>query len=660
MCGIVGFALKQGQPEEYPKRLVEMLKMVRHRGPDEMGYFFDNQIGLGSARLSIIDLKEGTQPISDSGENVHIVFNGEIFNYIELREELQALGGIFKTNSDTEVILQGYLHWGEKVCHRLNGQFAFCIYDRLKNILFLGRDNFGERPLFYTLGKQGFHFSSEVKGLFASPDVKRAIDSVGLNQVCHLWTTLPGMSVFDGVKQLRPGHAAIYDIAAMNWKEWAFFEPNFSEEPLSGSIEENIELTRSILEESVRLRLRSDVEVGTYLSGGLDSAIITYLATQLLGKKVHTFSVTFADHEFDESGFQNEVIQALGTTHHRVTIRNEDITQNFPELVWHAETPQFRTAAVPMFLLSRLVRESKIPVVLTGEGADEFFLGYNIFKETLLRKQFKQGNYDTASLLKLFPYLKHYSEENIGALVKFYSTFTDEETGGLFSHEPRFSNGLFSSRILREKKGDPKEDLSNMLYPMKNFKKLDSIQKGQILEINTLMAGYLLSSQGDRAGLAHSIEGRSPFLDKNVFELSCRLPRNQKLSEGQNEKYILKRAFSKVLPSAIINRQKQPYRAPDLLPFIQNTPSDYIFDLLKSVHIQQMDLFDRNFCERFIRKIYKAGSTKYSQRESQTFLTLYSTLIICDKFITNFRVPEIDIEPLIRKKIDGRGWRANR
>jgi len=657
MCGIVGFAIREGEPEDFPENLCKMLSALKHRGPDEMGYYFDTHVGLGSARLSIIDLKTGTQPITDYSNQYIIIFNGEIFNYIELRKELEQKGEKFKTNTDTEVILIGYKIWGNKVCEKLNGQFAFCIYNKKHKKLFLGRDRYGERPLFYSINSKGIYFASEIKSLFTQSNIMRKFDNQGLGQAGQLWTVVPGKTVFENIKQIKHGHWVEYDIDNKVLNEHCYYKLS-KQDNNDLSLEQNIEKLKSLLDYAVDIRLRSDVEVGTYLSGGIDSAIITHLVKTKLNKNVHSFSIRFEDKEFDEGIYQDDALERFETQHHSTLISNSDISNYFEDVVFFSETIQFRTAAVPMFLLSKMVNEIGLKVVLTGEGSDEWFLGYNIYKEIKLREKLSQDATKKSELKNLFPYISYYSDDNLDALLRFYNSFREEKTKGLFSHEPRFSNGIFARKMLLNKQIEPLEDLSLYLSGYADISAMDSIDKAQLLEVDTLLTGYLLSTQGDRMASAHSVEGRSAFLDHQLVQFAKSIPRNQLLHNNGTEKFILKEAYKSVLPESIIKRPKQPYRAPDLVPFIQNLPKNDLLERLNSVSIDKLELLDINFCNKFFNKIFMNKSEQYSQRESQAFLFLYSIIILAEKFIYN-PIQTSNIDSLIKLRIDGRTWQYN-
>src|SRR5438093_138237 len=380
MCGLAGVARQR--PRGVSAELLErMAAAIRHRGPDGFGLHADDRIGLAHVRLSVIDVAGGAQPMTNEDGDVRVVYNGEIYNYLELRHELEVRGHVFRTRSDTEVLVHGYEQWGEELLERLNGQFAFALHDRRTASLFLARDRFGILPLYYAERGGDLYFASEIKALLASGEVERALDPAGLDEVFTFWAARPPRTPFRGIRALEPGCWA-------RWREGTLSIRRYYALDYSGAAAEPadaLEALDELLHSGVRLRMRADVPVGGYLSGGLDSSIVCALAAQASPYDLRTFSVTFDDPQLDESVFQQAVAGQLRSRHVVQRIGAGDIARVFPDVVRHAETPLLRTAPAPLYLLSRLTREQGIKVVLTGEGSDEVFLGYDLFKETLVR-----------------------------------------------------------------------------------------------------------------------------------------------------------------------------------------------------------------------------------------------------------------------------------
>src|SRR5262245_16889849 len=422
MCGIAGTVQLNGSSSN-PELLQEMIATIRYRGPDDVGIYRNGLVGLAHARLSIIDVVGGHQPMSIAEDSLWITFNGEIFNYIELREELIKKGHRFASNSDTEVLLHLYQEEGEHCVERLNGQWAFAIWDVHKRKLFLSRDRFGVRPLYYTQTRDSYLFASEIKALLACPEVESTIDLTALDQIFTFWVTLPPRTAFQGIKQLPPGHSMVVQDGRITTS--AYWKLDLAPQLATGKATEGrlAEELLGLLQDATHIRLRSDVPVGTYLSGGMDSTVITALARKSVGDKLRSFSVGFEDREFDESSYQREASSFLGTSHSDIRCRHQDIARVFPYVIWHTEQPVLRTAPAPLYLLSKLVHENGFKVVLSGEGADEILGGYDIFKETKIRQFWGcrvESSWRPLLLKRLYPYMDHIQCQSLDYLRHFF------------------------------------------------------------------------------------------------------------------------------------------------------------------------------------------------------------------------------------------------
>lgn len=641
-------------PQSYPEFIKSMLAPLRHRGPDEVGYFIDDGAALGNTRLSIIDVASGHQPMGTEDDRYWLTFNGEIFNYLELRQELEGRCTRFRTQSDTEVLLRALVTWGEDALPKLEGQFAFLFLDRRERRLLFARDRFGERPLFYTASRGGFAFASEIKALFGLPWVPRRLSASGVAQAAQFWVTLPGETCFEGVSALRPGHVGVVADGRMTVRQ-------YSRPPLgiirAMTRQDAQELAVATLKESTRLRLRSDVPVGVYVSGGLDSTITTALALEVGIGRPTSFSVSFTDPAFDEQDHQALVARHFGIDNVSVRVAEEDIGTHFPMAVWHAETVLVRTAPVPMLLLARAVRERGIKVVLTGEGADETFLGYEIFRETLFRREFASLDEPTRleRLRQLYPYLDAYCGDDARMLLAFYAANLGERVPGLFSHEPRFAGGAYFARLLNEPvpAAAHNQRLADMMaatHP--GFTDLSPLAKAQALEYDTLLSGYLLSSQGDRMASAHGVEGRYPFLDTRVVAAGLSMPEPYRLRDGVHEKQILVEAFASRLPPGISSRRKQPYRAPGVRSFRGARAAERVASLLHPNRVRDIGLFHEERLTQFVARVGQAGVT-LSPRDEMTFVALLSTAELHEAFVKELPRPEFP-EHLVTVAIDRR------
>lgn len=648
MCGIAGMFDRSGRARVAEAELRQMLALLRHRGPDEFGILLDREVGLGSARLSIIDLGGGSQPIANEDETLWIVFNGEIFNYIELRAELEAQGHRFRTSSDTEVIIHLYEQYGAGALERMNGQFAIAIWDTQKRRLFLARDRLGVRPLFYTqIEGSTLIFASEIKSILSDPRVPAEIDPQGIEQVFRFWAPLASNTVFRDIKELPPGHYLIADRQSLRVER--FWQPRFPEAASlrNGSLSRQeaanaIEQFRSLLIEACRIRLRADVPVGAYLSGGIDSSTIAAIVRGYTANRLVTFSIAFSDQQFDESKFQLEMAAHLGTEHHVVRATHEDIGRAFPDVIWHTETPVLRTAPVPMFLLSKLVREQGFKVVLTGEGADEFVGGYDIFKEAKIRGFWaRQPRSQRRPLLlrRLYPDIVALGQNNPALLTAFFGEGLDQAASPWFSHAVRWRNARRTLRFFKDDvvaRGDEVflRQLDASLPP--NFASWEPLARAQFLEITVFLSQYLLSSQGDRMALAHSVEGRFPFLDVRLVEFCNGLASRLKL-RGLREKWLLKQAARSWLPDGIVRRPKRPYRAPIHRSFFNQGTPDYVRDLLGTDAVKAAGLFKPNAVEQLVGKIDRGG--QLGETDDMALAGILSTQLVHHRFIKDFRRP---------------------
>lgn len=655
MCGIAGI-LNHNSPIDSEHLVGRMIAAQRHRGPDETGIYVDSNVCLGHARLSILGLESGTQPISNQDQSLWIVYNGEAFNYIELKEELVQKGYIFNTDTDTEVVLALYEEYGAKCLEKINGQFAFAIWDTRAESLFLARDRVGIRPLFYTQQNGKFFFASEIKAIFADPTIHRAIDNEALSQVFTFWTTITPKTAFKDIYELPPGHYMTVSSAGASEPK-AFWSIPYvaAEDRWQGSFSEAEEELRCLLKDAVRLRLRADVPVGAYLSGGLDSSILTALIAQNFNNQLRTFSLSFQESPFDESDYQNEMVRHLQTDHSEVRVSNRHIRNNFSQVVWQCEKPLLRTGPVPLFSLSKLVRDSHFKVVLTGEGADEIFGGYNIYKEAKLRNFWaRQPDSKWRPLLveRLYPYVFKDPKRARMFLQQFFAVKAEDLDNPFFSHQVRWRNcgknaNFFSPHLQAELSDyDPYSSLVERLPA--SFSNQDTFSKAQFLEMDIFLSNYLLSSQGDRVGMGNSIELRLPFLDRRVIELAAKLPAHWKL-KGLNEKYILKQSFKGLIPEGIRTRAKQPYRAPIKESFFTDDRESYIGQLLSEDVISEFGYFDAKkvslLCKRFTTESKQAAN----EVQNMALIGILSTQLLHQQFIEDFESARI--EPQVPDKI---------
>jgi len=639
MCGIAGIVnLGQQQPIS-SDALRRMVSIQQHRGPDESGAYIDDHIGLAHARLSIIDLSEGIQPIHNEDKSLWIIYNGEVFNYPELRQELIKLGHKFYTTSDTEVILHLFEEKGVNCLNDLNGQFAFAIWNSNDRTLFLARDRVGIIPLHYTIQNERLYFSSEVKAIFMNSEVQRSLDPESLDQIFTYWTTLPGKTVFNNIKEVPPAHYML--ISPNEIKTEKYWNLNFpsNNEMVNRKTEYLINEISETLMDSVRIRLRADVPVGTYLSGGLDSSAITETVKKNFNNELRSFGIRFENKDYDEGRFQNEMVDFLNVNHSEIIATNDSIGTNLENVLWHTEKPLLRTGPIPLYILSGLVNQSGYKVVLTGEGADEVFGGYDIFKEAKIRSFWaKDPESKLRPLLlgRLYPYI--FKDDRLKqTLIAFFKNGIDSPDDPFFSHNIRWKNtgkikNFFSDQLKDSNRNyDGYSDLMNLLPA--NYSDWDTVTKSQFLESMIFLSDYLLSSQGDRVAMAHSVELRVPYLDHRVIELLAKVNSEIKIN-GLNEKYLLKQVFEHRLPTNILKRWKNPYRAPinkALLSSNLNLAKDYCSeDTLKRTGI-----FDTVKVLKLINKLGKLD--KAGEFDEMALVGIISTQIIYKNFIEDFQ-----------------------
>lgn len=663
MCGIAGVVDVKGSRGPVSRELLRaMVRSINHRGPDEHGMYRDERAALGHARLSIVDLASGQQPMSNPDGTIWVVFNGEVFNHVELRAELEQKGHTFRTRSDTEVIVHAWQEWGNEAFARFNGQWAVALWHSQRKELVLCRDRLGVRPLYFHEGGGRVRFASEVKALFADPEVVRALDPRGIEETFTFWASRPPTTVYEGVTELPPGRVRVYRSDG-SCSESQYWSPSFTKvntvtgerdpkvkEPTVLDLDTAVEGLRARLDQASSLRmLRADVPVGAYLSGGLDSSYIAWLARRAIPGDFHTFSLRFEDTEYDETRYQRLMADVLGTAHHEVVATRKDIAEAFVDVVWHTERPLLRTGPAPLFLLSKLVRDTGLKVVLTGEGSDEVLGGYDIFREAKVRRYWAkepQSKSRPRLFEKLYPYLSRSPAAARGMAMQFWARGIESPNDPVFSHGPRWSSARalqryfsqgYTAKLMADARPSPVDALLASLP--EEFSRWSPLCRAQYLEMVTLLDPYILSSQGDRMLMAHSVEGRFPFLDPNVVEFAGGLPARFKLS-GLDEKHVLKRAAMGALPREIIERTKQPYRAPDALSFVSESPPEWVESVLTERALSEVGVFDPTAARALWQKCQRAlsrGAEQFSNADNMAVVGVLSTQLLHEVMIARPR-----------------------
>jgi asparagine synthase (glutamine-hydrolysing) len=622
MCGIAGIV---GEESSLKSKCKKMLDMIQHRGPDDLKIINNKSFAGGTARLSIEALSNGLQPIEDN--NYIIGFNGEIFNYKKIICKFNLNKKI--CNSEISVLLELFKIKKEKFVNYLNGQFAIFIFDKKKKKLFLFRDPYGIRPLYYHKNKKNFYFSSEMKSIVKVSNYNFSVDIKSITQTAFFWTNIGNQTSIKNIEQVEPGHFAIYKDKKIYHKKY-FIDPLIKNKNNKKNEVDPKDVFNN-LSKSVKNQLQSEVGYACAISGGIDSAAIAYILSKNSKKKIDTFSISFKDKSYDESIFQKKVSNFLKTKHHTIKINKEDIANNFEKVINHTESILFRTAPVPMFLLNKKVSKQKHKVFFTGEGADEMTLGYDIFFENRIRKYWsKEPNSKNIPNLfsKLYKYLPQFQNKRyLNLTLDFYKKFINfKNNDHIFSHRVRWSQFSQVSAYFNIKSSKIKKQLIkdvNTILKKNNIFSLNSDEKCQILEFNTLLSNYLLSSQGDRVSMANSVEGRYPYLDNNFTEFYSKINSNLKAPEMESKK-LLREAFRNKLPKEIINRPKIAYQAPEAKAFLDH---NYISKCAKEFlnNYNKIDYFNKKNVKSLIEKIKSPHSSqRLGFRENMGFIMCLS------------------------------------
>jgi asparagine synthase (glutamine-hydrolysing) len=553
-----------------------MADKVAHRGPDSHGYFVDGSMALGFRRLSIIDLSSGDQPITNEDGSVVLICNGEIYNYRELRRELQGKGHTFRTNTDVEVLVHLYEEEDVRFVNRLNGQFAFAIYDRKQQTLFLARDHFGINPLFYTVVDDVFIFASEIKAMLEHPLVQREVDLTGLDQVLSFPGLVSPRTMFKDVFSLKAGHTiTIRNGNLLVAEYWDLDYPDKDAPELEHTEDYYVEGLSDLFAQSVRYRLQSDVPVGFYLSGGLDSSLIASMIKNVSsGVPRHSFSITFTDKEICEAKYQRMMAKQVSALHHEMIFDWSEIASRLPAMVYHAECPVKESYNTCSMALSEAARRNGIPVILTGEGADELFAGYVGYRFD--QSGMRNGqNYGVETILEEEIREKLWGDPNL-----IYETdqFAFRE----------IKQALYSDTVQEEF-----EDFECLNFDLVNHDRLRNrhfIHQRSYLDFKLRLSDHLIADHGDRMALANSVEARYPFLDINLVEFATKIPAHLKLNE-LSEKYILKKVAQNLIPDEVINREKFGFHAPGS-PYLLKQGVEWVNDLLTEETIRRQGYFN--------------------------------------------------------------------
>lgn len=539
MCGIAGIVTKR----EDKKEIIEaMSKRIEHRGPDGEGYFFDGDVALAHRRLSIIDLSMGNQPMFNEDDTVVTVYNGEIYNYVELRDELVKAGHKFKTKSDTEVLIHGFEEWHTDLPKYLRGMFAFAIYDKKSNELFLARDNFGIKPLYYTVMDGTFMFASEIKAFLDTPDFKKELNEDILQAYLEFSFVPTNETFFKGVYRLDAGSSLLYKDGDIKIDK--YFKLDFKDK--EQSFAEAVESISEVMKDSVNRHLLSDVEVGSFLSSGIDSSYIVSLA-----KPAKTYTVGYDIDKYDEISYAKDLTEKLGINNTSKVIKMDEYMEEFPKIMYYLDEPTSDPAAISLYFVAKLARRD-VKVVLSGEGADEFFGGYNYYREEVDMKFYNKIPY----------FIRHFIGKIASLFPEGYGFNFLVRRGEKLENSYIGVNRNFSEKMARKVLSKEYNlrgiDVTKEIY--KQFAGYSNIHKMQAIDINYwLMKDILLKA--DRMTMASSLEGRVPFIDKEVFKVASGLSIDYKVTK-ENTKVALREAAKEVIPTEAYKKKKLGFPVP--------------------------------------------------------------------------------------------------
>ena len=585
MCGICGVVSIQ------PYDLQGMVQSLGHRGPDFHGLWAGDSVGLGHARLSILDLSSNAnQPMVSRCERFVLAYNGEIYNFRSLKHDLELEGVEFRTHSDTEVLLEGFAHWGQSLFPKLNGMFAFAVYDRAEQQVLLVRDRFGIKPLYYSCRYDSLVFGSEIKSLLASGLVKSTLNFQGLHEYLHFSTTLGETTFYDGVKKLEPGHVAVYSVAAQTL-DIQPYAVNYDLLPINDSLDVAIEQIRDLFEQSVKSQLVADVPVGVFLSGGIDSTAITAFASKHYDGKLKTFSAGFDfDQGINELPNARFVANRFETDHHEFYIKGEDVIQTLESLGGYFDQPFGDAANIPLYLMGKEIG-SKHKVILQGDGGDELFAGYRQYFRVKNEKMFR-------FLSQIATHFGHVIPKSSKYYRMMRSMYAVAQKDRSLIPARIYSSEMLTESPQRLFRQEWREEL-NAVDPFmrhrqlhEKFGHLDLLQELLYTDMNAILPDQYLEKV-DRATMASSIEVRVPFLDNELASYAMALPSDYKV-RGKEKKFLLKKAFRGVVPDEILYGPKRGFSVP-FQYWLRTSLKDFMVDTIRASHCYSQEVEEMMF-----------------------------------------------------------------
>ena len=612
MCGITGICDLTGALDlkQEAKRMNDILY---HRGPDGDGFYFNDRLCLGHRRLSIIDLSTGSQPMANSDQSLWISFNGEIYNFQKLKSELQQLGYFFQTKSDTEVILYAYEQWGEKCLDKLRGMFAFCIWDKKRQQLFLARDRLGKKPIYYYKTGRRFFFASELKAILQVTGMQREMNLKALSEY-FIYHYIPSPhTIFENIKKLPPAHCMTVKIKSddrlssrLEFKVYRYWELSFNSD-IGMSLDDTIGQLEELLIEAVKIRLVSDVPLGAFLSGGIDSSAIVALMSRIQGQKIKTFSIGFSETKKSEIEYARIIAEKYNTDHHEMIV-DPDAIDILPKLAWQFDEPFADSSAMPTYYVSKIAREN-VTVILSGDGGDEAFAGYSRYAHY---KKFSWIEKMPAWFRKIvFGNLADFLPEGFRGKGSLYNLSRNslERYGEVVTFAPRnFIADLFSPNLYSQL---PKQYQSGSEHYGEYFgqyfykdEQLDPLSRLMYLDINTYLPEDILTKV-DRTSMLCSLETRAPLLDHKLLEFLATVPSHYKIQNNE-KKFILKKVMEKYLPSKILYRPKMGFDLP-VSEWFKSDFNVFFYDTLFSKKCRDRGYFDHNLIHKIFETHQKRG-----------------------------------------------------
>jgi asparagine synthase (glutamine-hydrolysing) len=623
MCGIAGIFGLNGTPVAY-QEIKDMCNVLEHRGPNDEGFYINGNVGFGMRRLSIVDLENGHQPVNNEDGTVHVVMNGEIYNFRELRAELESKGHFFYTECDTEVIVHLYEEYGADCVQKLRGMFAFALWDEPRKRMLVVRDRLGKKPLYYGTFAGRLAFASELKSLLQLPEVDRELNWASVGHLFSFLSTPAGESIIQGVHKLPPGHMMLLEAGKVPniTRYWDVeFKADYSQ-----TEEQCAERLQELLMESVRIRMACDVPYGAFLSGGLDSSAVVAMMARQSSSPIKTFSIGFTEPQFNEAPYAKRVARVFGTEHHEL-ILEPDVLGIIDDLVWYLDEPFGDSSAIPTYMVSKLAAQH-VTVALSGDGGDELFAGYDRYVVEQKERRYRHIPSAVRNLLgavgsrmaegmKGRNFLRHIALDGVDRYLDASNLFNGDEKRSLFRPE-------IAEQTIQD---DPLRELAISLEK-KGTHWLSALQ---YMDIHHYLPQDILTKV-DRMSMAHSLETRSPLLDHKLVEYAATIPPEYKLRDGST-KHILKKAMRGILPDTIIDRRKQGFAVP-LGIWFRGELTDFVHDLLLSETSRARKIFNSDYIEKLLAMHHRGR-----QLDLQLW-TLVSFELWCRRFLD---------QPLVRK-----------